>query len=454
VNRIWLRVLAILSFFLLTFPAVAETVTLSLDEAVKQALDNSINLKKGAIDLTQAGYSAKNLWSEIFPGFTLHGGLTFLPNTPLFTSPGFSYNQDGLTYSLNFGISLSLNPSLRSSMKNIELAYRSQLLSYDSARTQLSIQVIKNFLYLITRKENISNMEKSLGLAEEKMEKDRIARENGLLSELDWLNSRLSVESARYDLSNAKGTYQNALGEFLALLGMDAGTDIIFQGTVEIAPILSDPEQLILEYLPKRPDIISQQQTIERLELTKNVTTLNSRSPTLDVSAGWGTPGNGVNFNAPFADNVSGSLTLTVPVDSWIPGTKQNQTVRAANAEVEKAKLDLSDAETQAKNQIRSLISNLHNTWESLEIARLRVELAQSTVNAAEEGFQNGTVESQDYEDARKGLNDAQQQLLEGEYTYQSLLLDLATALNVEWKTLTGQQANESQGPDASRSVP
>ena len=454
-KRVW--VLALLFFPLWLFSAGAETVTLTLDDAVQRALDQSINLKKGAIDLAQTGYSAKNLWAEIFPGFSLSAGLTFLPSTPLFTDPGFNYNQDGLSYALSFGLSLSLNPSLSSSMKRIELAYRSQLLSYDNARTQLEIQVIKNFLYLITRKENISNMEESLRLAEEKLEKDRVARENGLLSELAWLNSRLSAETARYDLSNARGVYQNALGEFLALLGMDAGTDVNFSGTVDIAPVLSDPEQLILAYLPKRPDIISQRQTIERLELTKNVTTLSSRSPSLGLSTTWrgGSPNNNTGgLGAPFTDNVSGSLTLTIPVDSWIPGTKENQTVRSANADVEKAKLDLTDTETQAKTQIRSLVANLHNTWDSLEIARLRVEIAQRTADAAEEGFQNGTVESQDYENARKDLTDARQQLLEGEYSYQSLILDLAVALNVEWKTLTSQQASGGPGPEASRSVP
>ena len=437
------RTFAFFLFILLSFPPAAGAATLTLEDAIERALDQSIHLKKSAMDLAEAGYSASHLWSEIFPNFSLSGGFVFLPSTPLFTSPGFSYKDDSLSYSLNFGISLSLNPSLRSSMKRIELAYRSQLLSYESARNQLEIQVIKNFLSLITMRENISNMEKNLEYAEQIVDEDRIARANGLLSELAWLNSQLSAETARYSLSNARGTYQNTLGEFLALLGMDTDTDVILQGTVEIAPVLSDPEQLILEYLPKRPDMVSQRQTIERLELTRSITALASRSPKLDLSARWGTPGSGMNFGSTFADSVSGSLTLTIPIDSWIPGTKQNQTVRAADVDLEKARLDLQDTETQAKTQIRSLVSNLHNTWENLKIARLRVEIAQRTVDATEVGFRNGTVVFRDLEDTRNKLSDARQQLLQGELSYQSLLLDLAASLNVEWKTLTGQWARD-----------
>ena len=439
-NRSQIRVSALFFLFLVSFPVVAGAITLTLDEAVERALDRSLKLKKDAIDLAEAGYSASRLWSEIFPNFSLSGGLTFLPSTPLLTDPGFSYRDEALSYSLNFGLSLTLNPSLRSSMKRIQLAYRSQLLSYESAQKQLEIQVIKNFLGLITMRENIAHMEKNLEFAEQMMAEDRIARANGLLSELAWLNSQLSAETARHSLSNAKGAYQNALGEFLALLGMEAGTEVTLQGTLEIAPVLSDPEDLILEYLPKRPDMISRRQAIEKLELTKSITTLGSRSPTLEMGARWrgGSPNNNTGgLGAPFADSVTGSVSLRIPIDSWIPGTRQSQTIRAASAELEKARLDLQDTETQAKTQIRSLVLNLQNTWENLKIARLRVEIAQRTVDATDVGFRNGTVVFRDLEDTRNKLSDARQQLLQGELSYQSLLLDLAAALNVEWKTLT-----------------
>jgi multidrug efflux system outer membrane protein len=224
---------------------------------------------------------------------------------------------------------------------------------------------------------------------------------------------------------------------------MDAGTDVVFNGTLEIAPVDLDPERLILEHLPKRPDIIAQRQTIERLELSKNITTLNSRSPTLELGTTWrggspsGTRKEGL--GDPFTDSISGSLTLRVPIDSWIPGTRQNQAVRSADADVEKAKLDLQNTEINAKTQIRSLISNLQRTWENLEIASLRVEIARRTVDATEEGFRSGTFEFQELEDKRNDLTSYRQQLLQREYDYQSLILDLAAALNVDWKTLIRQ---------------
>ena len=456
-NRRWVCVLTLAFFPLWAFPAAAEPVSLSLEGAVQRALDHSIRLQRETIDLARTEYSASRLWAEIFPGFSLSMGLDLLPRTPLFTDPGFRYDPDRLNYSINLGLALSLNPSLRASMERIELAYRTRLLSYEDARRQLEIRVIKDFLRLITMKENIAHMEESLEFATQTMNNSRIAWQHGHLNELTWLHSQLSVQTALYDLNSARGAYQNTLWEFLALLGMDAGTDITFMGTVDIIPILYDSEQLIFEHLPRRPDIINQRQTIERLELGRTITTLSTRAPTLELSTQWaggspvgagGIPTGNRGLRAPFTDRVSGSVTLNIPVDSWIPGTRQSQNIRAASAEVEKARLDLQLMQTQAKTEIRSLVSNLRNTWESLEIARLRVDLAQRTVEATDEGFRNGAVPFQELENRRRDLSIARQSLLHGELSYQNLLLDLAAALNVEWRTLTRQQADGGERPE------
>ena len=443
------RVFAFLFLTLFSIPVFAESYTLTLEEAIQKAMDQSLNLKKSAVDLAQTGYASGRRWSEIFPGFSLSGTVNLLPATELFTDPGFSYNDDKLSYSFGLGVNLSLNPSLRASMKRIELAYRSQLLSYENSKRQLEVQVIKSFLNLVAMKEDIAYRESYLAFSEQITARDRIARANGVLSELAWLNSQLNAETARYNLSSVRGNYQNSLGEFLSLLGMDAGMEIVFQGTLKIAPVLYESERLILEYLSRRPDIISQRQNIERMELSKSIAAWSARSPSLNLSARWGTPSAGINFNDPFTDTVSGSVTLNIPIDGWIPGTKQSQTVRAADAEIEKARLDLQNTETLAKTQIRSQVSNLRQIWENIAIARRRVEIAQSTVNATDQGFRNGTVEFRDLVDTHNKLSEARQQLLMGELSYQSLLLDLAAALNVEWKTLTQPPAGGSLGETA-----
>jgi outer membrane protein TolC len=435
-GRIRLWGLFLFLFAALKIPfAGAQPFNLTLDEAVRRALHESLDLQKNAIDLALKEYKAEHLWAEIFPAFSLRAGLTFLPETPLFTDPGFQYNRDSAAYNLRLGVTLQFNTGISHNMQMIRLAYQTGLLDYEDARRQLEIRTTKTFFRLLTDRENISYLESSLALAQQQLEQDRIARENGLLSELAWLESRLDTETARYNLNSAQGEFDIALGEFLTLLGME-NTDVALEGSIDIAPVNVDPDALILEYLPKRPDIISQRHTIEDLELKRKANAGSSRTPSLSLETTW-SGGSGFGAGSKFADRLSGSLTLNIPVDPWIPGTKSNQSGRSDNAAVEKARLDLSSTETEAKRQIRSLAANLRNSWASLEIALLRVEIARRTYEYTEEGFRNGTVAYQDFEDTRNELTSARQGLLRSELAYQNLILDLAVALNMDWRELT-----------------
>ena len=425
-------------FFLCTkiFPG-AEPLSLSLEEAVSRALAQSLNLQKSAIDLELAQYRADRLWAELFPVFNLRAGLTLLPETPLFTSPGFQYNQDGASYSFSLGVSFQFNGGMPYAMKITELAYRRGLLDYESAKRRVEIDIAKSFYTLLAGRENIAHLVEIFTLSELQLEKNSIARANGLIGELPWLQSRLSLETARYNLNNAQVSYDNSLKDFLTTLGMDRNIEVFLEGSINPVPIELNPEALILEYLPKRPDIISQRQTIERLELVQKQGVFSSKAPSVSLSAQWSAgPERNSGFSGTFTDSLSGSLSISIPIDPWIPGTKSNQTLMSANAELEKARLDLLNTEIAAKSQIRSLSDNLRNSWRSIEIARLRVEIAQRTYQITEAGFQSGTVEFLSLENTRNDLADARFRLLQSELAYHNVTLDLAAALNLDPEAL------------------
>jgi multidrug efflux system outer membrane protein len=184
---------------------------------------------------------------------------------------------------------------------------------------------------------------------------------------------------------------------------------------------------------------LSRRQTIENLEYTAKQIVLENRAPSLSVSARW----NG-QFE-PFTDRLSGSASVSIPLESWVPGTGRNRAVKAAEANIEKARLDLKNTENAAAAQIRSLSARLRDSWASIEIARLSVEIAERTYVLHEEGFRLGTVESLALEDTRNSLAEKQQQLVQSELAYQTMTLDLAAALHIDWKEL----ANLTGAPEA-----
>jgi outer membrane protein TolC len=110
--------------------------------------------------------------------------------------------------------------------------------------------------------------------------------------------------------------------------------------------------------------------------------------------------------------------------------------VRVAKNAVEKARLDLQSVEDAATAQIRSLAASLRNSWDSIEIARLSLGVAERGYELTEQGFRNGTVESLKLEDARNNLVNARQRLLQSELSYFNMILDISAALNISWKDL------------------
>ncbi|MDR0567584.1 MAG: TolC family protein, partial [Spirochaetaceae bacterium] len=321
---------------------------LTLDEAVDLALKQNIPLQKNALDLASAGYAANHLWSEVFP--TINGSLGLSYSSPLATGDGFQAKGSSLSYNLSLGISLSLNAGLPYTMKMISLAYQTSLLTYENARRQLEIQIAKTFYSLIAEQERLGLLRETLSLAEKQRDRSRISFQNGVIPQRDYLQSQLSTETAKLTLFKAQVSYETALREFLTLLGLDGAGDITLSGAIEIYQASPNPETLILTYLAKRPDIVSQRQTIERLEYASAETKLNNRAPSVSLSTQWRGSGS-ADPNSTFSDALSAGITVSIPIDSWIPGTKKYQTIQKTNAEVEKAKLDLQNTENTAKNQ-------------------------------------------------------------------------------------------------------
>jgi outer membrane protein TolC len=410
----------------------AAALVLTLDRAVELALENNVDLRRRLVDLRNAEFAANHAWAELFPGLSAGLGLSYA--SPLFTGEGFKSSTENLNYTANLGLSLQLNSSLSPAMRIAALAYQTSLSDYENARRLLAVEISGTFYSLIAEKEKLSLLERTRDLADLQLEKNRTGFQNGLVRELDYIQSRLSVETARLNLRKAEASYADNLGKFLSLLGLEQTAELGLEGEIRIARFEADSEELIRLYLPSRPDIKSRRQDIERLILAEQQRARSGRAPSLNLGAQWqgGSSTAGGGIGGDFSDRLSGSLTLNIPLDGWIPGTKTNQAVRTANADIEKAQLSLRETENEAMRSIRSLVTGLGNSWESIEIAQLSMQLAERTYELAEQGFRNGAVEFLTLEDNRNKMIEARQRLLDDRLAYKKMLLELSSALNID----------------------
>lgn len=395
---------------------------LSLSAALERSVEQSMSLAKSTLDLNTAKIAADNLWAQIFPGISAGGSLGYGTS---FSSPR---SENEPSFGLQTSITFSLNPGLKSSMKIITLAYQSAILNYESSKKQLELSTAKTYYGLLVEQKNLSVLKEKLSQTERQLEQTRIRFQNGFTSELDLQRSRLAVESSRFDLSRSELLASDNLRSFLSLLDYDEKAVFALENIFVIQKIELDADALLSRYLQSRPDMIRARQNIEKLELQRTQKIMQSRAPSLSLSSRWsGTP----SMSKPFSDSLSMSAGISIPLDSWIPASKDAQAIGSANTELEKAKIDLKESEKNARISIRTMVNNLSNSWRSIEIARLRVDLAGRAYQMARLGFENGSEEYLALETARNDLTTARQQLLNEELSYKNTSLDLAAALNI-----------------------
>jgi outer membrane protein TolC len=405
------------------------------EQAVELVIRENLTLQKSAIDLATQRRAAENRWAEVFPSISVSGSAGY--STSLSKPPPVPNDP---SYSVQGSLSLQLNAGLPSLFKSTALAYQTGLSDFETAQKQLAIQVSKTFYSLITDEKNLDLLQLRLEAAENQAQKDEVGYKNGLVSDLNRQRSALAAASARLSLSQAETAYGSRLVEFLLSMGLEPDPGIKLEGAIEITRLELDPPRLIREHLALRSDVIKARQTIEKLELTAAQRNVSARAPSLSLSTSFraspDTASGGI------SDSLSVSAGVSIPIDGWIANSKTGQTLSAAQADIDKARLDLTNTERTARQEMVSLALTLDNLWESIEIARSTVTLAELTYDSTEKGFNQGAVERLTLEAQRNTLAESRQQLLNAELQYLNATLDLAAAINVDINDLT-QRRNE-----------
>jgi outer membrane protein TolC len=211
------------------------------------------------------------------------------------------------------------------------------------------------------------------------------------------------------------------------MLGIAAESAVDIQGEIGISELALDAEAFIRRHLEGRFDLRRKRSEIEGYRLLQR-----SRRAGMapDVSRSFTLGGS---MNGPFSNPWFGSsgawvsayprlsLSLCLPVDPLLPGSRLREEMAKTDVEIEAAELT-----------IESLVENLDDKMEYISVLRLNVELARKAAGIAEEDYALGRTDLQTVEEAQLELEKAEAAVLEEEYNFVIALLDLEYALNAE----------------------
>ena len=131
-----------------------------------------------------------------------------------------------------------------------------------------------------------------------------------------------------------------------------------------------------------------------------------------------------------FGDSGSFSVTLSMPIENWIPHSGTSNDIQNAQDEIDRMAYQKELALLGAEMEIRSLVMTLNTSRESLEVLAESIEINRRSLEMSNDSYNSGQLSLLDLETAENDLLQAKLDLVSEKYNYISSLLNLEAAIN------------------------
>jgi len=425
--------------------ATAETLKLSLDDAVRMGLENNLGLKEtendeksiqgqknsalqnflptiifdGSLgvhqhDLAALGFGpgVVSKFASLFPGGTKSTGVSLI-------------TRDDLTEGkIRFDQTLFSGPVI-AAWKAAGAAQNAAHFARTSARGEVVQQVASAYLHAIAAASEVDNalaLESSDKLLLSQAHEAHVA---GVVANLDELRARVQLQTQQQALIAA----QNAVEKDLILLkreiGVDPGQKVELTDPAPYAELATQtPDEARTVAYQNRQDYKKlQNQAIEMKAV--QLAYRSQRYPTLSFNGFWamshvnraGTRGNFV---------TQGNLSVPLFREAGLRGD-----VDSAAAQSNGVNAQLADLRNQIDLQVRSALLDVDATSKLMGVARSNVELATRTVVDETDRVNAGVDDNLPLVEAQSTLAAAQSNLVESLYEYNVAKLALARATGI-----------------------
>lgn len=395
-NLKFIRVALLLLVGSITLESYAQSgeFSMSLDECLRYAKDNSITLQKAQIEIENSASEELSARGAFLP--TISGsvgqGLTSYPfNESSSLSNGAYTGSYGVDLSLTLYNGGSNKAQLQKSIVGQEIA----TYGLDELENSLEVSITTVYVEILYAIEQIKVAEFSLTLSEQNQERGRAFLEVGSINEVDYSQLESATASSKYDIVEAKTTLSNLYVTLKHLLEIsqditltvkepDLSADILFSYIPTVAEVYEVA-------LTTRPEIQSSKLDIESAELDHTIAK-SGYLPKLSLTAGTGvnhSSSSSYTFSNQLRDNFSTSLGLTLSVPIFSNYTNKSK-VAIANNSIRSATLSLTEAEKDLYQTIESLRNNAENAQSMFSVSEYKLSATKKSMELTNEQFKVG----------------------------------------------------------------
>ena len=434
-----MKVLAVV-FMLLSATAMraadsADTLRLTVEQALEIALNENLNVKIAGAELERVDYLKQENWYALLPSVGASGQYSNNIMKPVFFSDFFPGGKMEVGSKHSYSLTGTAQVPLFSMAlyKNIEMSEIEIRAALESARTTKLdlIQQVKNGFYgVVMMEESLTVLEQSYKNALESAENIRKMYEQGLASEYDKIRSEVAARNISPTLTQARNGLELAKLQLKILLSLPLSQEIDVEGSFE------NFSGMMLNYSAGMFDV-EQNSNLKTVDI--QLERLNKsyeliRSQRLPMLAGFANyqmqmQNEEFNFDKPWANSFAVGLSLQIPIFNKLSiSLKEKQTkvgIRKLEYQRTLLKESLTLSATNAVNEMKRAGAQLKSDREAVEQAMKGYEISKVRYNTGA-----GTVLE---------MNDSEVALTRSRLNYTQTLYDFIKAKN-EYEKVIGKE--------------
>ncbi len=425
---------------LLLMPAAAQAQPLTLDEAVRRAIDRNPGIQ--ALRET-TGSEKSNVGvqkSRRFGELMLNGGLIHnsdevlvRPMTKDLMQNGFvglPFDDTSGNWSLVYRLPLYTGGALTENARAARSGMEARKNELAAAVAAVTYQVAEAYIGLLSVQDQARawhTYRKALTTLEDNI---RFGLENGKYARVDLLKVRYEIKNVDLKLEMLKTQQVTGTANLMSLMGVSG------QGAapLELAPVpfeeravqLPDIDTLVRRALENRNDLKSARRQAEAQEIRVKVARAD-RYPQVNLDARLdGADG----FNIGYDDQYwSVSAHLSVPLLDF---GRRKHAVRRALHQASAAQKRVTEVELRVRREVRSAVANVRLAEQAVENNRAALDLAAEVSRIEQLKYDNGRGNIDDLLRARAQYKLSEAELVKARY-------DLLVALKNLKKTIEGE---------------
>ena len=408
--------------------ASAETLNLSLDDAIQRGLQTNLGIILSNTETAGARAQRLSQLQTLLPSVNFNAReaemQTDLPAEG-FRIPGFPTVIGPFGYT---DVRASMTWSLVNvaSLRNYLAArhnFTAAQLSAQDARDLVVLTVGNAYLLVLADQTEVSSAEAQAATAKVSLDQATANHDAGTAPLLDELRAKVDYQSIEQQLIAAQDALEKDRLALKRTIGLPLDQRI---NLTDKAPYASydalNVDALIKQAKQNRKDLAAQVEMAAAAAAQRKAAT-TARLPTIETDADYGDIGPTL---AHSHGTVDASATLSVPLFAEFALRGQAQ---EAQAQLDTAQAQLSDKQAQIEADVRDALLDIASAQKQVQVAQSSMALANEALKEAQERYANGVSDNLAVSQAQQSVAQADSQYVASLYRHNMAKLSLARAL-------------------------